>query len=298
MNNQIKKFLRLSKIEDHIREYTGESLDGHEIYPFIKEYLIYSAEPKDHITIIVIAPDHEHLTTGCLVREFYEPPYLIPLTQESIEKIYSNDISKGKPFENSYLQITTDDAINIAKKECSYIIGDVFFTDVVGREAPHMDKIVNHQHEINHDQISSAHFRIEDYTNDDDEIFIKGNAYIFAYLASDFFSSHLSIKTSSIEAIEKQLMPYVKQQTNKINKNTEQIKVTEKENLLITIGALASTIANDHENKFKKGDDVNVSQVTNYVLGLIGDKLHGIGKSSLNDRISKGVKLLVQAQKK
>jgi len=93
-------------------------------------------------------------------------------------------------------------------------------------------------------------------------------------------------------------MPYVKQQTNKINKNTEQIKVTEKENLLITIGALASTIANDHENKFKKRDDINVSQVTNYVLELIGDNLHGIGKSSLNDRISKGVKLLVQAQKK
>ena len=295
MNNQIKKFLSLSSIEDHIREYTGEYLDAFEIYPFIKEYLIYSAEPKNNINIIVIAPDHELLYTGCLVREFYLPPYLIPLTQESIEKVYSRDI----PMHNHSLQIATDDAIKIAKMKCSDILGDTFFTDVVGSESPHMDKIINHQHEFDYDLISSAHFRMEDYNNEEDEIFfIKGNAYIFAYLTSDFSLHKLSVKTSSIEAIDKQLMPYVKQQTNKINKNTEQIKITEKENLLITIGALASTIANDHENKFKKGDDINVSQVTNHVLELIGDNLYGIGKSSLHDRISKGVKLLAQAQKK
>jgi len=73
---------------------------------------------------------------------------------------------------------------------------------------------------------------------------------------------------------------------------------TEKENFLKTIAVLAKTIANDHGTKFKKGKSPNISAITNYVMEQNGNALHGLKKSSLSDRISKGLKLLEEAKKK
>jgi len=80
-------------------------------------------------------------------------------------------------------------------------------------------------------------------------------------------------------------------------KQAEEIGDNERNNLLLTIGALAETISNDHGTGFKKGDSPNVSEITKHVLEQIGDKLHGLGKSSLNERVSKGINILKQKRK-
>ena len=62
-------------------------------------------------------------------------------------------------------------------------------------------------------------------------------------------------------------------------------------------GSLAETISNDHGSGFTKGDSPNVSKITGHVLEIIGNNIYGVRKSSLNGRISKGLKALKQAKK-
>lgn len=69
------------------------------------------------------------------------------------------------------------------------------------------------------------------------------------------------------------------------------LQKTERENLLLTIGVLALRIANDHKNRLKKGGMPNINQISTHVLDLVGKDIYGISKSSLNERISKGLKL-------
>jgi hypothetical protein len=105
---------------------------------------------------------------------------------------------------------------------------------------------------------------------------------------------HLLISNKDLEKFEKK---YNIKQDEKIS---DQIFLSgrEKESFLLTIGALAESIANDHGNKFKKNNRPNISQITEHVLEFIGeDNVYGIGKSSLNERISKGLKCLDKKRK-
>ena len=136
------------------------------------------------------------------------------------------------------------------------------------------------------------------YAKDDSGVFVK--EYETKGCRIKFSSSvyihrdHLLISKEDLASFEKE---YKLKHDEKIL-DQKSLSDREKGSFLLMIGALAESIANDHGNKFKKKDRPNVSQIAAHVLELVGDNVYGIGKSSLSDRISKGLKLLEEAKKK
>jgi len=72
---------------------------------------------------------------------------------------------------------------------------------------------------------------------------------------------------------------------------------SERNNLLLTIGALAEMYAHEKGAAFKSGDKPNISRVTEKLLKYLNSDIYGLGKSALNKRISDGIKLLQKAKK-
>lgn len=76
-----------------------------------------------------------------------------------------------------------------------------------------------------------------------------------------------------------------------------EIKDNERNNLLMTIGALTELYAHEKGAAFKSGDKPNISRVTENVLKYLNNDIYGLGKSALHKRCSDGVKLLQKVKK-
>lgn len=77
----------------------------------------------------------------------------------------------------------------------------------------------------------------------------------------------------------------------------EEIKDNERNNLLMTIGALSEMYVDEKGSSFKSGDKPNVSRITDNLLKHLQGDIYGLKKSALNKRISDGIKLLQRAKK-
>jgi len=71
----------------------------------------------------------------------------------------------------------------------------------------------------------------------------------------------------------------------------------ERDSLLLTIGALADLVASEHGDAFMSGGKPNKSRITETLIKHVGKVVPGLGSSSIQGRISKGLKLLDKAKK-
>jgi hypothetical protein len=71
------------------------------------------------------------------------------------------------------------------------------------------------------------------------------------------------------------------------------LSTKERDNLYATIGVMARALADSKGTKYKVGDKVNVSQVTQLLIPkYIPDESTGLSERSLRERITKGLSLL------
>ena len=88
---------------------------------------------------------------------------------------------------------------------------------------------------------------------------------------------------------------------NSININNtdgdKELLAGERDSLLLTIGALADLVASEHGAAFMTGEKPNKSRITDTLMEHVGKNIHGLRSSSIQERISKGLKLLDKAKK-
>jgi len=91
---------------------------------------------------------------------------------------------------------------------------------------------------------------------------------------------NLKISRSEIERIQPSKQP------------ATELGLAERDNLLLTIGAIVEAYAKAKNSpKYNKANTVNIYNVVQDILQAYPD-IHGLGKSALQDRISKGLEIL------
>ncbi len=115
--------------------------------------------------------------------------------------------------------------------------------------------------------------------------------------ASDFDKERYSPKHYIDWAARKKIhVPWLDWATNKNIFESSSIGDGERDTLLKIIGALATTIAEDHKPGFWIGGRQNVSAITEHVHKALAQDVYGLKKANLNSKIGEGLKLIDQAK--
>jgi hypothetical protein len=242
---------------------------------------------------------------GCEVDDFFEewslgnlslcvnivPPREVFLIDRSLEKIVNRIAEANIPLGDTEL-ISEIVSGPFYVQTFSEELADSFVdnSDVRNIDIPYIDRIVSFGTSI------LIPLELEDeldnYQPIYNEEYLRDKTYIFCDPNQSYH-----VKGSQIRITEKQINKWqIRNGKVSVVKETELLP-KEKINLLLTIGALADFIASERGPAFKSGNKPNKSKITDSLLKYVGNNIHGLRNSSVQERISKGLKLLEKAKR-
>lgn len=270
---ELVKFYRWDQVVDKLNKVFSDGLTIEHIYPKIINSLVYAAKTEDTIKLYVQYGNgkNHYETFSHDITKVLPSPYLVELTLRDFEFLYN---TKN----------------NISNAQLSYKLANKLFVDsdpeawigVLTRNNP--NGVPTEYQIVEHDlDVAKYDPYLEEKQRFNSHPCLDGKAYIFGEIVGNISKSNLAITEDNLNEIISSL-------GNHKDVDKEDLSEKQRFGFLKIIGALASTIANDHGPEFKNGNDVNVSAVTRHVLKNTGENIHGVSRSTLNEKINEGLK--------